>query len=44
MPRISGSFDALAGSLNSMFDFGGRPPDNGSLFLDPVTGQPLPGR
>ncbi len=41
LPRISGSFDAIAGTLNNMFDF-----DHGSgharkLFLDPITGQPL---
>ena len=39
LPRISGSFDAIAGSLNGMFDFDRRP-DNSKLFLDPVTGQP----
>jgi phospholipase C len=39
LSRIPGSFDAIAGSLNSMFDFGGRP-ENGKLFLDPSTGQP----
>jgi phospholipase C len=41
LPRISGSFDAIAGTLNAMFNF-----DHGSgharkLFLDPVTGQPV---
>jgi phospholipase C len=41
LPRISGSFDAIAGTLNVMFNF-----DHGSgharkLFLDPVTGQPV---
>ena len=39
MPRISGSFDAIAGSLNSMFNFG-HLNQHGKLFLDPVTGQP----
>jgi phospholipase C len=39
--RIPGSADAMAGPLNSMFDFGGSHP-NGTLFLDPTTGQPLP--
>ena len=43
VPRIPGSFDALAGPLNSMFDFGGSHPDNSSLFLDPTTGQPIGG-
>ena len=38
LPRIPGSFDSIAGSLNSMFDFHG--PGNPKLFLDPVTGQP----
>jgi phospholipase C len=39
LPRISGSFDAIAGSLVPMFDFdhhGAR-----TLFLDPITGQPV---
>jgi len=46
LPRIAGSFDSIAGSLNSMFDFRsahgwdehGR---DGKLYLDPVTGEPL---
>jgi phospholipase C len=41
LPRISGSFDAIAGSLNNMFDFsnaGGY--HNRKLFLNPTTGQP----
>jgi phospholipase C len=45
LPRISGSYDAIAGSLGDMFSF---PPSSqhsqdhaGKLFLDPVTGQPL---
>ena len=33
-----GSFDALAGNLNNMFDFSHR--HAGSLFLNPVTGEP----
>jgi len=40
LPRIPGSFDAIAGTLNSMFNFtpsGGRVRP---LFLDPITGQP----
>ena len=45
LPRIDGSFDAIAGPLNSMFDFHGRRTGNSTLFLDPVTGQPTaPGR
>ena len=41
LPRIGGSLDAIAGTLNAMFNF-----DHGSgharkLFLDPVTGQPV---
>jgi phospholipase C len=34
----NGSFDALAGSLNSMFDF--SRPRAGTLFLNPTTGEP----
>jgi phospholipase C len=40
LPRIAGSFDGIAGSLNSMFDFGDSRPGNPALFLDPITGQP----
>jgi phospholipase C len=49
LPRIDGSFDAIAGSLNGMFDFAaekGRGNDHGDApnaapyLLDPVTGQP----
>jgi phospholipase C len=40
LPKIDGSFDAVAGSLNNLFDF-----ENGGetqkLFLDPVTGRPF---
>ncbi|HWS46077.1 MAG TPA: alkaline phosphatase family protein, partial [Acidimicrobiia bacterium] len=39
LPRIPGSFDAIAGSLNGMFDFGHFPENRSSLFLDPNTGQ-----
>ena len=35
--RITGSFDAIAGSLNSMFDFR-NPPNRGMYILDPSTG------
>ncbi|HKD95353.1 MAG TPA: alkaline phosphatase family protein [Gaiellaceae bacterium] len=38
LPRIQGSFDSIAGSLNSMFDFHGK--GDPKLFLDPNTGQP----
>jgi phospholipase C len=41
LPRISGSYDALAGTLDSMFDFHQREGHNQRLFLDPVTGQPV---
>jgi len=38
--RIGGqSFDALAGSLNNLFDF--RDPDWRTLFLNPSTGEPV---
>ncbi|HZC73316.1 MAG TPA: alkaline phosphatase family protein [Jatrophihabitans sp.] len=49
LPRIDGSFDAVAGNLNGLFDFGagqghgdddGRPPNARPFLLDPVTGQP----
>ena len=39
LPRIPGSFDSMAGSLNSMFDFHGH--GDPKLFLDPNTGQPV---
>jgi phospholipase C len=38
LPRIPGSYDSIAGSLNSMFDFGQKP--DPTLYLDPTTGQP----
>jgi phospholipase C len=44
LSRIPGSFDAIAGSLNSLFSFHDRHADNAKLFLDPVTGQPTGGR
>jgi phospholipase C len=39
--RIQGSFDAIAGSINQMFDFNQDQNDQGSgpLLLDPTTGQ-----
>jgi phospholipase C len=39
LPRISGSFDAIAGSLNNMFNFSPSGGKNKKLFLDPVTGR-----
>ncbi len=42
LPRISGSFDAVAGSLSNMFDFSGSTPPNQAPFvLDPQTGEPI---
>jgi phospholipase C len=40
LPRISGSFDATAGTLLGLFDFrhGNHTP---TLILDPITGQPV---
>jgi phospholipase C len=38
LPRISGSFDSIAGSLDNMFNFRGHS-RNRTLFLDPITGQ-----
>jgi len=40
LPRISGSFDAMAGSINNMFNFGPSGGKTTKLFLDPATGQP----
>ena len=36
----NGSFDAVAGTLNGMFNFSQRP-NTSRLFLDPNTGQPI---
>ena len=41
LPRIAGSFDSIAGSLNGMFAFGEEGGHNSKLYLDPVTGQPF---
>ena len=41
LPRISGSYDTIAGTLNHMFDFNDQRRKNNQLFLDPTTGQPL---
>jgi phospholipase C len=35
--RITGSFDALAGTINSMLDFT-SPSNSGEYLLDPLTG------
>jgi phospholipase C len=40
LPKIKGSYDAIAGTLNNMFDFHGNQGRNETLVLDPVTGQP----
>jgi phospholipase C len=49
LPRIDGSFDAVAGGLDGLFDFGaktgkgganGNAPNAEPFRLDPVTGQP----
>jgi phospholipase C len=39
LPRIPGSFDAIAGTLNHLFDFSGKP--SKPLYLDPTTGEPV---
>jgi len=44
VPRISGSFDTIAGTLTHLFDFSDKRPENKKLVLDPVTGQPLDAR
>jgi phospholipase C len=36
----NGAADTRAGSIMPMFDFSGKTPPNGSLFLDPTTGEP----
>jgi phospholipase C len=46
LPRIPGSFDSIAGSLNSLFDFRRHwndPGNAGSYALNPITGQPRRG-
>ena len=40
LPRIAGSFDSIAGSLDGMFNFHDDG-NNSKLFLDPTTGQPV---
>jgi phospholipase C len=39
--RISGSADAISGSIDSMFAFHAKSAPSGTLLLDPTTGQPL---
>jgi phospholipase C len=41
LPTIDGSFDAIAGTLNHLFEFDDGRAHNRTLYLDPVTGQPL---
>ena len=41
LPRISGSFDSIAGSLNTMFNFRGGYGRDRKLYLNPTTGQPV---
>ncbi len=41
VPRIEGSFDAIAGPLTHLFDFHAKRGRNARLYLDPITGQPL---
>jgi phospholipase C len=41
LPRIDGSFDAIAGTLDHLFDFQDRTGENKKLYLDPTTGQRL---
>jgi phospholipase C len=46
LPRIAGSFDAITGSIDSMFNFRfagfgfGAAPNRAPLILNPVTGEP----
>ncbi|HLJ09017.1 MAG TPA: alkaline phosphatase family protein [Acidimicrobiia bacterium] len=40
LPRIKGSFDAVAGSLDGLFDFHGPQGAAPKLYLDPTTGRP----
>jgi phospholipase C len=39
----NGSFDALAGTVNGMFDFSRHHDNDGPLFLDENTGEPTSG-
>jgi phospholipase C len=41
LPRIDGSFDSVAGSLNGMFNFAPKKaPNNAVYLLNPATGEP----
>jgi phospholipase C len=42
LPRIAGSFDAIAGPLTKMFKFNGHQGRAPELVLDPSTGQTIP--
>ena len=41
LPKIAGSFDMVAGTLNHLFDFSDRRGENAKLYLDATTGQPV---
>jgi phospholipase C len=41
LPAIAGSTDAIAGTLNHLFDFNARRGSNPTLYLNPTTGQPF---
>jgi phospholipase C len=40
LPKIDGSFDAIAGSLANMFNFIGQHASR-KLYVEPTTGQPI---
>jgi phospholipase C len=42
--RITGSFDAIAGTLNGMFDFKNGPNNSGQYILDPTWGTVVSGK
>jgi phospholipase C len=42
LARIPGSFDAIAGTLNNMFNFRSAVGTQHKLFLDPTSGEPYP--
>src|SRR5262249_61128861 len=41
LPRIPGSFDTMAGSIDGLFNFKSHHPHNSTLYLNPTTRQPL---
>jgi phospholipase C len=41
LPKIAGSTDAIAGTLNHLFNFNARKGSNPALYLNPTTGQPF---